>query len=348
MPGLHDCSSKAWPLNHNLAHPTPHLANFPRLRGRCENVSGWHVGEADPLIDTRPLRKTQGEVVRDFLSQFSDISRVVVLLGFLALTVPTLGYIIDASWSTEAGGHGPIVLVTGLWLIWRNWDEVRAVRTVPPLGRVMALFIPLLILAIAAKITQIIEIEGYIVYGVVLAVLYGLIGGRAMKILAFPLLYLAFIIPPPDTLVAAVTNPLKTLISEYSVKLLYKFGYPIGGQGVTIQIGQYQLLVAQACSGLNSIVSLSAITSFYVYLQRGVRPAYSLFLLTMILPVAVFANFIRVLILILLTYYAGEAAAQGFLHNFAGLTMFVTALLTIFAIDSAASKVFERSRRIGA
>jgi exosortase len=297
------------------------------------------------LIDTMAVRKTQGEVVREYLAQFSDIGRVIVLLGLVALTAPTLGYIVDASWSTEAGGHGPIVLVTGLWLIWRNWDEVRAVRTAPPLWRMMIVFIPLLLLAVAAKITQIIEIEGYIVYGVVLAVLYGLIGGRAMKILAFPLLYLAFIIPPPDTLVAAITNPLKTMISEYAVKLLYMFGYPIGGQGVTIQIGQYQLLVAQACSGLNSIVSLSAITSFYVYLQRGVRPTYSLFLLTMILPVAVFANFIRVLILILLTYYAGETAAQGFLHNFAGLTMFVTALLTIFAIDSTAAKIIERNAK---
>ena len=296
------------------------------------------------MTETRPPRRSQGQVVVDFLRQFSDPGRVVVLLGLLALCIPTLGYIIDASWSTEAGGHGPIVLVTGLWLIWRNWADVTAVRTVPPLGRVLALFIPVLILAVLAKITQIIEIEGYIVYGVVVVVLYGLIGSAAMKKLIFPLLYLAFIIPPPDTLVAAVTNPLKTLISEYAVKLLYAFGYPIGGQGVTIQIGQYQLLVAQACSGLNSIVSLSAITSFYVYLQRGVRPAYSVFLLATILPIAIFANFVRVLILILLTYYAGEAVAQGFLHNFAGLTMFVTALLTIFAIDSFASKFFYRAR----
>lgn len=293
---------------------------------------------------TKPRSASGNRAAFEAVVRFlSNPGRLVVLFGLLALTVPTLGYIIDASWSTEAGGHGPIVLVTGLWLIWRNWDDVSTVRSPPSLARMLAWFVPLLCLTVLAKITQIIEIEGYVVYGVVLAVLYGALGGRAMKVLAFPLLYIAFIIPPPDTLVAALTNPLKTMISEYSVRLLYALGYPIGGQGVTIQIGQYQLLVAQACSGLNSIVSLSAITSFYVYLQRGVRPAYSLFLLMMILPVAIFANFIRVLILILLTYYAGESAAQGFLHNFAGLTMFVTALLTIFAIDSAASKVFYRN-----
>ena len=126
--------------------------------------------------------------------------------------------------------------------------------------------------------------------------------------------------------------------------LLYKLGYPIGGAGVTIQIGQYQLLVAQACSGLNSLVSLSAISSFYVYLQRGARVGYSIFLLATILPVAIFANFIRVIILILLTYHVSESAAQGFLHNFAGLTMFVTALLTIFGIDSVVSRLIDRKR----
>ncbi len=280
------------------------------------------------------------------LSRLKSISidQWVLLAGLVALTAPTLGYIIDVSWSTESGGHGPIVMVTGAWLIWRLWPEVKKVAQPVALGRFLIFFVPLLILAIMAKITQIIEIEGYLVYGVIMSVFYGLVGMRAMRLMWFPLLYLAFIVPPPDTLVAAVTNPLKTYISQYAVLLLYKLGYPIGGAGVTIQIGQYQLLVAQACSGLNSLVSLSAISSFYVYLQRGARVGYSIFLLAMILPVAVFANFIRVLILILLTYHVSEATAQGFLHNFAGLTLFVTALLTIFAIDSLVSRLIERKK----
>lgn len=268
----------------------------------------------------------------------------ILIAGLVALTAPTLGYIIDVSWSSESGGHGPIVLVTGAWLIWRLWPEVKLVAKPVETRRFLMLFVPLLILAVIAKITQIIEIEGYLVYAVIMSVLYGLVGMRAMRLMWFPLLYLAFVVPPPDSLVAAVTNPLKTYISQYSVSLLYELGYPIGGAGVTIQIGQYQLLVAQACSGLNSLVSLSAISSFYVYLQRGAHMGYSIFLLATILPVAVFANFVRVIILILLTYHVSESAAQGFLHNFAGLTLFVTALLTIFGIDSIVSRLIERKR----
>ncbi len=283
---------------------------------------------------------------RSVVSRLKSISadQWILLIGLVALTAPTLGFIIDKSWSTESGGHGPIVLVTGAWLIWRLWDEVEKVAQPVPLGRFLVIFVPLLILSVIAKITQIIELEGYLVYATVVSVLYGLIGMRAMKLLWFPLLYMAFIVPPPQSIVDAITNPLKRYISEYAVLFLYKLGYPIGGAGVTIQIGQYQLLVAQACSGLNSLVSLSAISSFYVYLQRGARIGYSIFLLATILPVAVFANYIRVLILILLTYHVSESAAQGFLHNFAGLTMFVTALLTIFAIDSAVSKLIDRKR----
>ena len=65
-------------------------------------------------------------------------------------------------------------------------------------------------------------------------------------------------------------------------------------------------------------------------------------MLLAVVPVAVFANFVRVLILILLTYHGGEAMAQGFLHNFAGMTMFATALFTIFAIDLGAEKLWRR------
>ncbi|MEP7316422.1 MAG: archaeosortase/exosortase family protein, partial [Sphingomicrobium sp.] len=65
-----------------------------------------------------------------------------------------------------------------------------------------------------------------------------------------------------------------------------------------------------------------------------------------ILPVAIFSNFVRVLILILVTYHLGEAAGQGFLHDFAGLTVFAIALMTIFAIDALATRVRERRRAV--
>jgi len=126
------------------------------------------------------------------------------------------------------------------------------------------------------------------------------------------------------------------------VSLLHAAGYPVASSGVTIQIGQYQLLVAAACAGLNSIVTLAALCLFYVYLRH--RTNFTAFLVVALaaIPVAMFSNFVRVIVQVLVTYYLGEAAAQGFVHDFAGLLMFAVALVTIFAVDQAATPFYPK------
>ena len=268
----------------------------------------------------------------------------VFFAGILAIALPTLILVAQSTWSTDEGAHGPIILATGLWLLWHEWRGVRHLIAPAPMWHVavlMAIFIPLYLVA---RITQIIEIEGYAMYLVVLSAVYGMVGGRFIKALAFPLFYLAFVFPPPDTVIYTLTLPLKVGITKSAIALLQLFGMPIGGTGVTIQIGQYQLLVAAACSGLNSIVSLSALTLFYIYLMHKNDRRQQLLLLLFVIPIAIAANFIRVLILILLTYFAGEAIAQGFLHELAGMTMFILALSLVFLLDVGLIKLSARKR----
>ena len=200
------------------------------------------------------------------------------------------------------------------------------------------------------RAAAVIEIEVYALFALCVAVLYAFIGWRALRILWFPLFYLAFAVPLPDSVVAAVTNPLKLWISETSVDLLYMAGYPIASSGVTIQVGQYQLLVAAACAGLNSLITLSALTLFYVYLSHRAHWRYMAVLTILTVPIAIFSNLVRVIILVLLTYHAGEAAAQGFLHYFAGMTTFAVALVTIYALDQGFSRavgLLDRGRQRG-
>ena len=273
-----------------------------------------------------------------------NFSDAALGLGLAALVVPTMVFVARESWSGEQGAHGPIVLMTGLWLLWRKWPSTRHLAAPPAAWKAAALAIPLLAAYVLARVTQIVELEGYVMYAAVIAVAYGVVGGAVLRKLAFPLIYLAFMFPPPETVVYALTMPLKIGISEWAIGLLQLFGYPIGGTGVTIQIGPYQLLVAAACSGLNSIVSLSALTTFYIYIRHSDNLRYASILLLCVVPVAVAANFVRVLILILLTYHAGEATAQSFVHDLAGLTMFALALLFIFLIDSALARFFAGRR----
>jgi exosortase len=271
-----------------------------------------------------------------------SLPNVLLAIGIAVLVVPTMIQVAKFSWSTEQGGHGPIVLVTGIWLLWR---ELKAAAPAIRPGKLLpglAMLAPLLAIFIIARITGVLEIEAFAMYGALIVGAYLLFGGELLRTIWFPLVYLAFTLPPPDTVVAAVTQPIKIHISEWAVSLLHAAGYPVASSGVMIQIGQYQLLVAAACAGLNSIVTLGALCLFYVYLRH--RTNFTAFIVVSLaaIPVAMFSNFVRVIVLVLVTYYLGEAAAQGFVHDFAGLLMFAVALVTIFAVDQAATPFYPK------
>jgi len=263
-----------------------------------------------------------------------SLADLALILGVAAILLPTMIEVGQFNWTTEQGGHGPIVMAIGLWLLWREVKSSSAPRKPgnPVIGSLA--LAGLLAVYLVSRITGILEIEALAMYGALIVGAYMLFGGALIRSVWFPLLYLALTLPPPDSVVAAVTQPIKIAISEWAVSLLYALGYPIASSGVTIQIAQYELLVAAACAGLNSIISLGAICLFYGYLRHRTNLLAFVVIALSVIPIAVFSNFIRVIILILITYYLGEAAAQGFLHDFAGLTMFAVALLSVFVIDS--------------
>jgi exosortase len=248
------------------------------------------------------------------------------------------------TWTTEQGGHAPIIVATGAWLAWR---ELRSAKPRAELGNLIlgvGLFAFFLIAYVAARITGILEIEGFAMYAIILTGIYLLVGGAILRAVWFPIVYLAAALPPPDTVVAAVTQPLKLMISSLAVDLLSALGFPIASTGVTIQIANYQLLVAAACAGLNSLITLSAICLFYAYIRHRSDWRAFLVVAALIVPIAIFSNLVRVLVLILVTYYFGESAGQGFIHEFAGLTVFAVALLTIFGADALFTKLYRANR----
>ena len=265
-----------------------------------------------------------------------------LMLGVAAIALPTLYDVARDNWSTEQGAHGPIVLATGIWLMVR---ELRARPLAIHAGKgwlTALILVPLLVLYCLARISGIIEIEAFVMYGALITAAYSLWGSRVLKQVWFPLIYLCFVFPPPNTLFAMVTQPLKILISHSAVSILQHLNYPVASSGVMIEIGQYQMLVAAACAGLNSLISLSALGLFYTYIRHSSSFAYMAVLVCCILPIAVFANLVRVLLLLLITYHFGEAAGQGFFHELAGLTMFATALIGIFGLDWLGASLLAR------
>jgi exosortase B len=141
-------------------------------------------------------------------------------------------------------------------------------------------------------------------------------------------------IPLPGVFVQMITVPLKTGVSYAAEHILYTMGYPIARTGVILVIGQYQLLVADACAGLHSLFTLEALGLLYMNLVRHKSWFRNLLLAILIIPISFCANVIRVIVLTLITYYFGDEAGQGFLHGFAGMVLFISALLLIIGVDS--------------
>jgi exosortase len=146
-------------------------------------------------------------------------------------------------------------------------------------------------------------------------------------------------IPLPGFLVDAITGPLKQWISAIVVELLYRVGYPISRNGVVLTIGQYQMLVADACSGLHSMYSLSALGTLFMYIMARASPMHNALMLASILPIAFIANIVRVVVLVLITYHFGDEPGQGFLHGAAGMVLMLVALAGFFALDALLARL---------
>jgi exosortase len=271
-----------------------------------------------------------------------------LILALAALGVPTLITLGQQVWSTEIGAHGPIVLATGLWLAWRQGDQLkRDAKPGAPWLTALGLMFSLAVYVFGrAYEFMVLEVGG--LYGVCLSFLHAYVGVRAMLRNWFPILYLGFVIPPPGWAIDSLTAPLKEFVSYAATTILQAAGLPIVREGVTLMVAQYQLLVEDACSGMNSLIGLIAISLFYIYLARNASWRYSIFLVSLVIPIAIIANIMRIIILVLLTYFLGDGVAQSFLHVTAGLFLFAMALLLVFAVDSVASRFLRRRRRAAA
>lgn len=267
-----------------------------------------------------------------------------VIAGLAILLLPTFYDLFTGAWISEEQGHGPIIFGLAVWLIWRRWPEVLALPARPSwLGW------PVLALGLAVHLLgrsqHILMLEVGSIIPVLAAVLLVKRGLRALALLWFPFFFMLFMVPLPSEFVAAVTLPMKMAVSWATEQLLFALGYPISRTGVILQIGQYQLLVADACAGLQTLLTLEALGLFYLNFMRHPSAFRNIGLALFIIPISFSANVIRVITLTLITYYFGDAAGQGFLHGFAGMVLFVTALVLILSVDSALQWYLRRRAR---
>jgi exosortase B len=258
-----------------------------------------------------------------------------VLLGAVAVVyLPTLQRLLREVWSTDEQGHGPLIVGLCAWLAAQRWPRLAALPDAPAWGGA----VPLLGLSLGAYVLGasqgILGLETLSAIGLLGGLVLCFKGRAGLRTMALPLAFLLFAVPLPGILVQVLTLPLKMAVSACAEALLHLAGYPVGRSGVVLVIGQYQLLVADACAGLNSMFTLEALGFLWMSLRPRSTPARDALLALVILPISFIANVVRVMLLVLVTYHLGDAAGQGFAHSFSGIVLFVAAVLMMMLAES--------------
>jgi exosortase len=173
-----------------------------------------------------------------------------------------------------------------------------------------------------------------------------LAGWNTLGAVAFPLAFLVLMIPVPAIIYNEITFPLQLLASRWAASILEVIGVPVLRDGNILVLSNYSLEVVEACSGIRSLMSLTALAVAYGYLadtRRWVRVA----LVALMVPIALLTNAIRITVAGALAHHFGPAAAEGFLHEFSGWVIFLSAVLLMFLTHRILC-FFEKPTDVGA
>jgi exosortase len=299
------------------------------------NRRGLGLSRAEMSIET-----LKSEPVQPASLSSRDQSRSVNLAFLAALAtsffvayLPTYVRLAGTAWRTEQEGHGPLIMLAAAWLAWQQRNRIRDLELRPAMVAGWIILVLSLLTMAVARSQDIPMVEVATQVPVLLGCIL-LVGGWPLaRVFAFPLVFLVFSIPPPGWLLDAFTVPLKVWISDTVSNFLYDLGYPVAQNGAMIMIGSYELMVKDACSGINSIFALSAIGIFYVHEFARRHPVRRLILILSIVPITILANFFRVVTLVLGAYYLGVDTIEGLFHDLTGIALFVFALALFFFLD---------------
>ena len=277
-----------------------------------------------------PAQPAAREVNRQSYGRWALLAAAVLMLY-----APTLKLLSETTWNAVEQSYGPILLGTSLWLFWHRRHTVAALPTPPTARLAFALLAVSLLLYTFGRSQGLLLIEAGSAVPLAMSLVALHRGWAGVRKLLLPIVMLAFVVPLPPDVVAQLTGPLKSGVSAVAASILAAAGYPVARTGVILMVGQYQLLVADACAGLTSMFTLEAIGLVYLGIRNYSSMARNITLGLLLVPIAFSANVVRVLILVLVTYYFGDEVGQGFVHGAAGIVLFMIATLFMILADMA-------------
>ena len=281
--------------------------------------------EANPKL---PLPSPSGAAARFAWLPYASIALLLVLLYYRV----AIKLVYD--WSTLPDySHGFLVPLFAAFLI---WDKRKVLQATPV--RQSWFGIPLIVFSLCVLILGVYGVELFISRMSFIFLMTGLIwtffGWQMVRALRFPLLVLVLAIPFPAIIFNQITFPLQLLASRIASEILPLLGVPTLHEGNVIELPVMKLEVAEACSGIRSLMSLFTLAVFYGYfLER--TTGRRVFLAIASIPIAVTANVARIVGTGLCVQYWDPDKALGFFHEFSGWVMFVISLACLYLVHRA-------------
>jgi exosortase len=270
-----------------------------------------------------------------------QVALLTLLVGFLYYHI--MGLLVLDWWNDPNFSHGFLVPLFSALVVWRERKEIASLPAEPSwFGAVVVAG------AMAVLIVGVLGAELFLSRTSLLFLIAGLVigflGWRHFRAVLFPWAFLFFMIPIPALIFNQVAFPLQFLAAKLGSSLLTLCGIPVLRTGNIIELPTMSLEVAEACSGIRSLMSLGALAVIYGYLLET-RKLPRVLLALAAIPIAVAANALRIMGTGLLGYYWNPDKAEGFFHEFSGWVIFVASILLLLAVHAALRWIWNRSAR---
>ncbi len=271
------------------------------------------------------------------------LSAFGILALAIALYAPIIYYMV-LHWKIDDDySHGFLIVPLAIYFAWPAFYKLKNAPLRPSWWGLLPLCLGSTTLAIGRLGTELMNMRVSLVLTLIGLVLL-LFGKKVFQALAFPLLFLFLMVPLPASLVNIVAFPLQLIAAKLAVNALYLLQIPALLEGNIIHLPETKLFVAQACSGLRSLMSLITLGIIFAYFfQRNLIERVILVAST--IPIAVLVNAFRVAMTGVLTFHFGSAAAEGAFHEFQGLITFSLAFIVLLAEAQLISLISKRLRK---
>jgi exosortase len=261
--------------------------------------------------------------------------RIPLLLALLSVAAVYRGVLpkMVSEWYTDANySHGFLVPFIAGYFVYERRHDLGSVTIEPWWPGLLLFLVGLLQLVIGWLGMEYFTMRSSLVVTLAGMTLF-FFGKRLFRLMLLPLGYLIFMIPLPYLVYDAIAFPLKLFMTRVSIYFLQAVGVVVVREGNVIMLPLTTLEVADACSGIRSLISLFALAVAFAFFLK-ISPLRRVLLLASSVPIAISANAFRVIGTGLLAQYWGAKAAEGFFHEFAGMAVFVMAIMLLVAFGS--------------